>query len=170
MLSIIVATDLNNAIGRNNNLLWHISKDLKYFKSVTQGHPVIMGRKTFESIGRPLPKRENIVLTRGSIPAPVINPESGTSFRVEHSIEEAVKNAKDSKEEYFVMGGGEIYRQFFPHADRLYITKIEAEAKDADTYFPNILPDRWRIASKSEEIYDEENNLYFEFVVFERIY
>lgn len=112
MLSIIVATDLNNAIGRNNNLLWHISKDLKYFKSVTEGHPVIMGRKTYESIGRPLPKRENIVLTRGNIPTPVIKPESGTSCRVEHSIEEAVKIAKGSKEEYFVMGGGDLQAVF----------------------------------------------------------
>ena len=168
MLSIIVATDLNSAIGRNNELLWHISEDLKYFKSVTQGHPVIMGRKTYESIGRPLPKRENIVLTRGDIPTPAIKPDSGTSFRVEHSIDEAVKIAKESQEEYFVMGGGEIYNQTFPYAQRLYITKIYAEAKEADTYFPAILPHKWRIVNRSGKIYDKENDIYFEFIVFEK--
>lgn len=168
MLSIIVATDLNNAIGRNNELLWHISEDLKYFKSVTQGHPVIMGRKTYESIGRPLPKRENIVLTRGDIQSPAIKPDSGTSFRVEHSIDEVVKIAKKSQEEYFVMGGGEIYNQTFPYVQRLYITKIYAEAKGADTFFPAILPDKWRIASRSGKIHDLENDIDFEFIVFEK--
>lgn len=168
MLSIIVATDLNNAIGYNNNLLWHISEDLKYFKSVTQGHPVIMGRKTYESIGRPLPKRENIVLTRGDIPTPAIKEGSGTSFRVEHSVDEVIRIAKDSKDEYFVMGGGEIYNQAFPHADRLYITRIKAEAAQADTYFPAILPDKWEITSRSGDLHDAESDLFFEFLVYKR--
>ena len=169
MLSIIVATDLNNAIGCNNELLWHISEDLKYFKSVTQGHPVIMGRKTYESIGRPLPKRENIVLTRGDIPTPAIKTDSGTSFRVEHSLDEAIKIAKESQEEYFVVGGGEVYNRTFPYAQRLYITKIYAEAKDADTFFPVILPDKWQIESRSGKIHDKENDIDFEFLVFERV-
>ena len=128
MLSLIVAVARNNAIGKKNELLWHISEDLKYFKRKTMNHPVIMGRKTFESIGRPLPGRRNIVVTRRRQEIP------GTELL--HSVEEAAAMAKESAEEFFVIGGGELFRQAFPQADRLYITRIEAEAPGADTFFP----------------------------------
>ena len=100
MLSLIVATAQNNAIGRNNELLWHISEDLKYFKSTTTGHPVIMGRKTYESIGRPLPGRRNIVVTRGTIEAPQIKNPQTTSFEVSNNLEEVIALAKNSENEF----------------------------------------------------------------------
>ena len=106
MLSLIVAVAQNNAIGRNNELLWHISEDLKYFKATTTGHPVIMGRKTYESIGRPLPGRRNIVVTRGEMPVPEIKNPQTTSFEVSNNLEQVVADAKSSENEFFVMGGG----------------------------------------------------------------
>lgn len=160
MLSLIVAVARNNAIGKKNELLWHISEDLKYFKRKTMNHPVIMGRKTFESIGRPLPGRRNIVVTRRRQEIP------GTELL--HSVEEAAAMAKGSAEEFFVIGGGELFRQAFPQADRLYITRIEADALEADTFFPAVDGTEWKILEESPEMHDEENGLDFRFLVYER--
>ncbi len=168
MLSLIVATAQNNAIGRNNELLWHISEDLKYFKSTTTSHPVIMGRKTYESIGRPLPGRRNIVITRGTIEAPQIKNPQTTSFEVSNNLEEVISLAKNSENEFFVMGGGELYKQTFSCADRLYITKIYAEAEDADTFFPVVDEAEWRVVKESDRLTDEENGIEFQFVVYEK--
>ena len=122
MLSLIVAVAQNNAIGRNNELLWHISEDLKYFKSTTTGHPVIMGRKTYESIGRPLPGRRNIVLTRGEMEIPPVKNPQTTSMEVVHSLEQVYEIASGDGE-FFVMGGGMLYNETFGKADYLYLTK-----------------------------------------------
>lgn len=168
MLSLIVAVAQNNAIGRNNELLWHISEDLKYFKATTTGHPVIMGRKTYESIGRPLPGRRNIVVTRGEIPVPEIKNPQTTSFEVSNNLEQIVCDAKSSENEFFVMGGGQLYKQTFADADRLYITKIYADAEGADTFFPEVKKDEWEVLQQGERLTDAENNIDFQFVVYQR--
>ena len=168
MLSLIVATAQNNAIGRNNELLWHISEDLKYFKSTTTGHPVIMGRKTYESIGRPLPGRRNIVVTRGTIEMPQVKNPQTTLFEVSNNLDEVISLAKSSDNEFFVMGGGELYKQTFSCADRLYITKIYAEAEGADTFFPVVDEAEWKVVKEGERLTDEENGIEFQFVVYEK--
>lgn len=168
MLSLIVAVAQNNAIGRNNELLWHISEDLKYFKATTTGHPVIMGRKTYESIGRPLPGRRNIVVTRGEMPVPEIKNPQTTSFEVSNNLEQVVTDAKSSENEFFVMGGGQLYKQTFADADRLYITKIYADAEGADTFFPEVKEDEWEVLQQGERLTDAENNIDFQFVVYQR--
>lgn len=127
MINMIVATSKNNQIGIDNKLPWHIPEDLKYFRQTTSGKTVLMGRKTFESIGRPLPNRKNIVLTRDMNFAP-----EGVS--VVHNLEEALEIC-NSKEEIFIIGGGEIYSLFLPYADYLYITLVD-KVINGDTDFP----------------------------------
>ena len=167
MLSLIVAVAQNGAIGRNNELLWHISEDLKYFKSTTTGHPVIMGRKTYDSIGRPLPGRRNIVLTRGDVEIPPIKNPQTTSMEIVHSLEEVYEIAKGN-DEFFVMGGGMLYNAIFPKADMLYLTKIYAVAENADTFFPQVSEDEWEIVKEGEMMHDEENNINYQFLVYKR--
>ena len=131
--NIIVAIADNNAIGKDNELLWHISEDLKFFKRQTLGWPVIMGRKTFESIGRALPGRVNIVISRGF--------STGEEVAVAGSLEEAFKIAESTNlEKCFVMGGGQIYTQALQKADRLVVTHVHTVIEDADTFFPQIDP------------------------------
>lgn len=168
MLSIIVAVAENDAIGRKNELLWHLSDDLKYFKAITTGHPVIMGRKTYESIGRPLPGRRNIVVSRSGNVAGVIKNPQTTTLEIIGSLEEAFALA-GGEEEFFVIGGGQVYNQALEKAGRLYITKIEARAEDADTFFPHIEARTWKMIKESDKIRDPENGIDFRFVVYERI-
>lgn len=167
MLSLIVAVADNNAIGRKNELLWHISQDLKYFKATTTGHPVIMGRKTYDSIGRPLPGRRNIVVTRGGDVKGEIKNRDTTSLEVVNDLEWAIEIAK-GEGEFFVMGGGQLYNQTFKRADRLYVTRIFAQAADADTFFPEIEESEWEIVSAGERIMDQENGVDFQFIVYQR--
>ena len=167
MLSLIVAVAQNGAIGRNNELLWHISEDLKYFKATTTGHPVIMGRKTYESIGRPLPGRRNIVLTRGEMEIPPIKNPQTTSMEIVHSLDEIYKIA-GGDEEFFVMGGGMLYNATFEKADFLYLTKIHAQAEDADTFFPQVDEGEWEVVKNGGVMHDEENDIDFEFLVYKR--
>ena len=167
MLSLIVAVAENGAIGRNNGLLWHISEDLKYFKSTTTGHPVIMGRKTYESIGRPLPGRRNVVLTRGDMEIPSIKNPQTTSMEIVHYLDE-VYSLVQGDEEFFVMGGGMLYNATFPKADMLYLTKIYAVAEDADTFFPQVKDDEWEIVKEGEMMHDEENDIDYQFLVYKR--
>ena len=189
--SIIVAIADNNAIGRNNELLWHISEDLKFFKRTTLGCPVIMGRKTFESIGRPLPKRLNIVVSRSGYEAP-------EGVRVVASLEEAfglagveiLRSAQNDKESaqndkepaqndkhnvmssevetsasrVFVLGGGQIYAQAISQVDSMVITHVHTVIEDADTFFPAIDPSVWVAAERSELQTDPETGYTFEFV------
>ena len=162
MISIIVAIARDNAIGRKNSLLWHISEDLKYFKKVTLGHPVIMGRKTFESIGRPLPGRKNIVVSKSGN---ICNPSVETA----EDLEELLKSLRRKrKEEYFVIGGASIYAKAMQYAHRLYVTKIYAKADDADAFFPQIDEKLWETLEESPVLHDEENNIDFQFIVYGR--
>ena len=159
---LIVAIADNNAIGRDNALLWHISEDLRFFRRTTVGSPVIMGRKTYESIGRPLPHRINIVISRGA-EAPV-----GTALV--HSLDEAFEIAEATNlERCFVMGGGQIYAQALNHVDRLIVTHVHTVIEDADTFFPPIDPSVWQVAERSEMFHDEETGFDFEFVQYTRV-
>ena len=137
-ICLIVAQGLNRVIGHNNEMPWHIPEDLQYFKRTTLGKPVIMGRKTFESIGRPLPQRPNIVITRQQ-------DWQAEGVEVAHSIDQAIEMAKElgDFEEIMVIGGAEIYRQSLPMADRLYITQVQA-AFEGDAFFPEYTLDEWR--------------------------
>ena len=177
---IIVAIADNNAIGKDNALLWHISEDLKFFKRTTTGCPVIMGRKTFESIGRPLPKRTNIVISRGfTAPEGVIvvpslseaynaviqdlscNSESVTSCHSEP--------VEESPSRCFIIGGGQIYAQAITDADRLIVTHVHTIIEDADTFFPEIDPSIWQVEERSEMLHDDESGFDFEFVTYKRV-
>lgn len=157
MISLIVAHDKNRVIGYENTMPWHLPGDLKYFKETTMGKPLIMGRKTFESIGRPLPGRRNIVITR--------NKEyEHEGIEVVSSLEDALKLAGDV-EEIMVIGGEQIFKLTLPIADRLYVTLINHEF-EGDTYFPEY-GDEWKVVSKSELQHAKEGYT-FQYVVFER--
>ena len=154
---IIVAIADNNAIGRDNQLLWNISEDRRFFKRTTLGCPVIMGRKTFESIGRALPKRVNIVVSRCF--------NTGEEVAVAGSLADAFKVAEETNlERCFVIGGGQIYAQALDMADRLIVTHVHTVIEEADTFFPVIDTDIWKVAQRSELFHDEETGYDFEFV------
>lgn len=130
LISLIAAIDESRAIGKDNKLIWDLPSDLKRFKQITSGHPIIIGRKTFESIGRPLPNRTNIVITRdpGYSPAGCL---------VAHSLDEALEKARDVEQtEIFIIGGGQIFEQAIGRADKLYLTVVQG-AHDADSFFPD---------------------------------
>ena len=170
--SIIVAISDNNAIGRDNALLWHISEDLKFFKRTTSGCPVIMGRKTFESIGRPLPKRTNIVVSRG-FEAPegvVVVPSLEEAYLAASAAISAQPVIPDSigNPRCFIIGGGQIYSQAISHADRLIITHVHTVIEDADTFFPEIDPLVWQVEERSEILHDDESGFDFEFVTYKK--
>ena len=161
ILSIIVAMAANRAIGRNGDLIWHNSRDLKQFKKITSGHTVIMGYKTYLSLPnqKALPNRRNIILSSRLDKAP-------EGFEVVRSIPEALELVKD-EDEVFIMGGGMVYEQFLPFADRLYLTRIGKEF-EADTYFPYINFDEWELVDL-EVIDDDENVDYdYRFEIWER--
>jgi len=154
MINIIVAASLNNVIGKDNKLLWRQSADLKRFKELTTGKTVVMGRKTYDSIGKPLPNRRNIVITRQQIEI--------TGCKVVHSLEEALK--LDS--EIFILGGGEIYKKSIILADKIFLTRILTEI-EGDTYFPQ-LGDEWIEESKEDFLKDEKNQFDYQFINYVR--
>jgi dihydrofolate reductase len=158
MLSIIVAIAKNNAIGKDNQLLWHISEDLKYFRQVTSGHAVIMGRKTFESIGKPLPNRKNIVISR------TLAPQDGVTLA--SSIAEALQLVSNETE-VFVIGGGAIYRETFPLAQKLYVTQVHETCR-GDTFFPVINPAEWQEISREDVACGKQFPHAFSFIIYER--
>ncbi|WP_316569874.1 dihydrofolate reductase [Neobacillus sp. YIM B06451] len=160
MISFIWAMDKNRVIGNENKLPWHLPEDLKFFKRSTMGHPIAMGRKTFESIGRPLPGRENIIITR--------NPDfSADGCTVMDSIDEFVGYSKKKDEECFVIGGAEIFKEMFPFADKLYITLIHDEFP-GDTFFPEFSLDEWELLSFEKGLKDEKNPYDYEFRIYAR--
>ena len=154
MISIIVAIAENGVIGDKNALLWNIKEDMRRFRTTTMGHPVVMGRKTFESIGRPLPKRTNVVITRGD--------SEFEGCLVAHSIEEAVKMFSPD-EEVFIIGGAQIYKQALPLADKLYLTIVHRNY-EGDTSFPEIDYSEWREVAREEFERGEEDDGAFTFI------
>ena len=174
--NIIVAMAENGAIGRSNALLWHIPADLKYFKQTTMGCPVIMGRKTFESIGRALPHRTNIVVsaslaaTQTDDGRPAVPNQSGdTALLYASSLEEAFRLAENTgNDKCFVIGGGSIYAQSMPLADKLYITHVHTTVEDADTFFAPIDPSVWTEIHRSETFTDPASGLTFEFLIYSK--
>ena len=149
MISLIVAASTNNVIGNDGELPWRLSDDLKRFKAVSMGKPIVMGRKTFESIGRPLPGRQNIVISRQ-------DGFAADGCDVVQSIEEAVEVAA-AAEEIMVIGGSQIYAAFLPLADRIYLTRVHAEV-EGDAFFPSLDESKWRdSASRIYEV-DESND------------
>jgi dihydrofolate reductase len=161
MTTIVVAMGEKNEIGFENQLLWHLPKDLKHFKDLTSGHPVIMGRKTYESIGKPLPNRTNIVISRKE-------DWFQEGILIVGSIKEAVKFAKKIDEEVFIIGGGNIYAQTMDIVDKLEVTLVKADL-EADTYFPKIDTKIWKKTAEFCHEKDEKNQYDFCFQTFERV-
>jgi len=160
-LSIVAVIGENNEIGKDNNLLCRLPADLKYFKELTTGHTVVMGRKTFESLPKgALPNRKNIVLTR--------NKDLSFDNCLIYSSFSNVINKEQDSDEVFVIGGGEIYRQALPLANKLYLTRIHAKFENADTFFPDIDYSEWEEVSREEHKADEKNPYNFSFLVYER--
>ncbi|WP_188205976.1 dihydrofolate reductase [Alkalibacillus aidingensis] len=159
MYSLIVAMDENQAIGYNKGMPWHLPNDLKYFKEVTQGHPIVMGRKTFESIGRPLPKRHNIIMTRD----PQYQQEGCTIIHSWDQLKEVVTD----ENEVFIIGGSELFQIAMPHVSRMYLTVIH-EQFPADTYFPEVDFSEWNLVKKIRGERDEKNVYGHTFYVYDR--
>ena len=161
-ISLIVAAARNNAIGKDGKLPWHLPNDMKHFKNITWGMPVVMGRRTFESLGKVLPGRKNIVITRQA------------GWQVDGAV--SVKNIEDAlfvaretdAKEVMVIGGGEIYKALFEKARRIYLTRVEAEP-EADTFFPSLLPEEWYLMSQQNHEADDKNAYNYSFQVWERI-
>jgi dihydrofolate reductase len=165
-LALIVAAAENGVIGRNNALPWYLPEDLRYFKRVTMGKPIIMGRKTFESIGKPLPGRANIVITHNA-------GYQAQGVSVVHSLAEALELARhiarlDGGEEVVVIGGADIYRAALPHADRIYLTEVHASV-EGDAVLPAIDWTRWREACREHHAAQTPNDYDYSFVCYERV-
>jgi dihydrofolate reductase len=164
-LSILVAMAKNRVIGRGGQLPWRLSADLKRFKALTMGHHLIMGRKTFESIGRPLPGRTSIVLTRQ--PAQLAQRIGTSGPLLAASLDDALAQAKGD-EEVFVVGGAEVYALSLPRADRLYVTWVDADVK-GDTFFPELDWRAWRPVSDQSHPADAKNEYATRFVIYDRL-
>lgn len=161
-LSAIVAMSENRVIGLNNKMPWHLPADLSHFKTITSGHPIIMGRKTFESIGRPLPNRTNIILSRDpSYAAP--------GCQVVNSLSAALDLAEGiNAEEVFVIGGADIYRQALPLVSRLHLSVVHAEF-EGNAFFPSFAKEEWREVNRKEYAADERNAYAISFIEMERV-
>ena len=158
-VSIIVAISANNAIGKNNQLLWHLPADLKHFKEITSGHTIIMGRKTYDSIGRPLPNRRNIVITRK------------TDLQIENveivnSLQDAISLCK-TEDEVFIIGGAEIYKNSISLTNRIYLTTVHQEY-EADVFFPDLNKDEGLETFQEHHTADEKNSVAYTFSTLER--
>lgn len=161
MINIVVAKASNNVIGAKNDLIWHLPNDLKHFKSITSGHPIIMGRKTFESLGRPLPNRTNIVVTGDQN-------WNAESIEIASSLPKAIEAAKKIDDDIYIIGGGNIYKQAMEFTDVLYITEVHHEF-DGDTYFPEIDSDEWEEVEREDFKKDEKHPYAYSFVTYKRI-
>ena len=160
MLSIIVALSENNVVGKQNKLPWKLSADLKRLKAITMGHHLIMGRKTWESLGRPLPGRVNVVIT------------SDKNYKAEggivvHSLKEAL-NVSSQDDEVFIFGGGIIFKEAFPIVDRIYMTRVHAYV-EGDTYFPDFNLKDWKEISREDFKADEKNQYDYSFITLDKI-
>ncbi|OAS17004.1 dihydrofolate reductase [Paenibacillus oryzisoli] len=157
-ISFIFAMDRNRAIGVNNKLPWHLPGDLKFFKNVTMGHPILMGRKTYESIGKPLPGRRNIILTQNTA-------YQAEGCEVIHSVDEVLSAFQE--QELFVIGGAEIFKLFASHVNRMYVTYIEDEF-EADTYMSDLDLANWTLVSSEQGERNEKNPYEYYFRIYER--
>jgi dihydrofolate reductase len=162
MLSIVVAKAKNNIIGKDNKMIWHLPEDLKHFRELTTNHTIIMGRKTFESLGGLLPNRKHIVFTQ--------NPDfkvKEENVEVVHSLLQ-IQELIEEQEEAFVIGGAMIYNFLMPYVKKMYVTEIEQEF-EGDAFFPKINSQIWRETNRVKGIKDENNTLDYEFVTYEKI-
>lgn len=158
MITLIAAIGKNNELGKNNDLLWHLPGDLKFFKKTTLNHTVIMGYKTYESIGRPLPERRNVVLSNKDVKI--------DNIVIYTDMDEMIKNEIKKDEETFIIGGASMYNYFYPLADRMYLTIIDAECPDAEVYFPKINDNEW----EETILYgNEDNGIKYTHILYERI-
>ena len=157
-ITIVVAISENHAIGKDNKLLWYLPNDLKHFKEITSGHTVIMGRKTYESVGKPLPNRRNIIITRQNITI--------EGCEVVNSIEAALALCAEEAE-VFIVGGAEIYKQSMHLTDRIYLTIVHKDF-DGDSYFPEINPNEWHETAREDHEPDAKNTLPYSFVTLEK--
>ena len=160
-ISLIAAVAENGVIGQNNDMPWHLPDDFAFFKRKTSHHPIIMGRKSLEALGKPLPNRTNIVVTR--------NPDfKAQGVTVVHTLDDAIVEAKAvNQEEIFVIGGAEIYKMALPTATTLYLTEIH-RAYEGDTYFPTFDKSEWQEVSRHPHSADERHETGFDFVEYER--
>jgi len=161
-ISLVVAASENNAIGKNNQLLWNLPNDLKFFKNTTWGFPVIMGRKTFEEVNKPLPGRTNIVITS--------NPgwQAAGTITVGNINEAIAKAAETNSKQAFIIGGGEIYKQSMEIADIIYITRVHAQL-EGDTFFPEIDESKWKLTSNQDFVADEKHAYNYSFQIWKKI-
>ena len=161
MLKILVAFDENRVIGKNNTLIWHLPADLKRFKALTTGHVIIMGRKTFESIGKPLPNRTTIVISR----------QAGLHIEgaiIAHSVEEAILKAKSiTRDDIYIVGGAEIYALSLPLADQILVTQLH-DIFEGDAYFPEIPMETFEVTEKERGVTDEKNAYQYSYITYTR--
>lgn len=156
-INLIAAIGKNNELGKNNDLIWKFKQDMKFFKETTMGYPIVMGRKTFESLPKVLPGRKNIVISTNDI--------KNDEIETYKSIREFLVNYQKYGDDIFIIGGASIYNQFIDLANKLYLTEIDAEDKDADVYFPKFNINEW---DKEELISTEENSINFKHVLYKR--
>jgi dihydrofolate reductase len=163
ILSLIVAIAEDSAMGKDNRLPWHLPADLKFFKRVTMGKPVIMGRRTFESVGRPLPGRLNIVLSSG-------RPELPEGVLLYDGLDAAIERiAQEAAEEAFIIGGSRVFADAMPRLQRMYITRIRTTVPDADTFFPHVDHSQWKLVWTEDHAADEQHAYPFQFQQWERL-
>lgn len=161
MLKILVAFDENRVIGKNNTLIWHLPADLKRFKTLTTGHVIIMGRKTFESIGKPLPNRTTIVISR-QVDLQI------EGVIIAHSVEEAILKAKSiTREDIFIVGGAEIYALSLPLTDQILVTQLH-DIFDGDAFFPEIPLELFEVTEKERGVTDEKNTYQYSYITYTR--
>ncbi len=157
MISLIAAVGKKLELGKGGDLIWHLKEDMKFFRGTTSGHTVIMGRKTFESLGGLLPKRHHVILTGNK-------DYSYEGTEIHHSAETILEEYKNTEEECFVIGGGEIYKLFLPYADKMYLTHIDAECEDAEVFFPSFNEEDFSVSVISEIEQDETKAVIKEYV------
>ncbi|NQD72146.1 dihydrofolate reductase [Sphingobacterium shayense] len=158
-ITLIVAASENNAIGKDNKMLWHLPDDFKYFKKHTTGHSIVMGRKTFLSIGKPLPERRNIVLSKDLT-------FNADDIDVANSISEVLTYCRDERE-IFIIGGAQLYKQTLPLANKILLTRVHTEIQ-GDAYFPELNQKEWKLVNQENHLHDEKHAYDFTFEVWER--
>ena len=160
MIAIVVAVAENNVIGKDNQLIWHLPADLRFFKNLTMGHPILMGRKTFESIGKPLPGRTTVIITR--------QPDfEAPGCIVVNSVDAAISEAQTIDQDVYIIGGAEIYKQALAKTDTIYLTRVH-HTFEGDTFFPELDENDWEMISEEKHEPDEKNKYSYSFITLKR--